>query len=59
MANALDAYRRRHQLSTSEIVYIGDDYGSGGNDEDVYRSPYTFLCIDDYRQLASCVSKLL
>ena len=57
--NALDAYCRRHQLSTSEIVYIGDDYGSGGNDEDVYRSPYTFLCIEDYRQLASCVSKLL
>ena len=57
--NALDAYCRRQHLSPSEIVYVGDDYGSGGNDEDVYQSPYTFLCIDDYRQLASCVSKLL
>ncbi len=57
--NALDSYCRRQHLSTSEIIYVGDDYGPGGNDEDVYRSSYTFLCIDDYRKLASCVAKLL
>lgn len=46
---ALDLYCKDHGMSHDEVVYIGDDYGLGGNDESVYRSDFNYLTIDDYR----------
>ncbi|MBE6613092.1 MAG: iron-containing alcohol dehydrogenase [Ruminococcaceae bacterium] len=48
---ALDRYCRENGLSHSDVIYVGDDYGLGGNDESVYRSDFRFLCTDDYTRL--------
>lgn len=45
---ALDAYVNLYGVDKSEVAYIGDDYGPGGNDEQVYLSDYKFICVDDY-----------
>ncbi len=46
---ALDRYCKENGLNHDQVVYVGDDYGQGGNDESVYRSDFTFVTIDDYR----------
>ncbi len=45
---ALDLYCRENGLSHENVVYIGDDYGLGGNDESVYISDFQYITIDDY-----------
>ena len=45
---ALDLYCRENGLEHENVLFIGDDYGTGGNDESVYLSDIPFLCIDDY-----------
>ncbi len=45
---ALDLYCKEKGLAHENVLFIGDDYGLGGNDESVYRSDIPFLCIDDY-----------
>ena len=42
-----------------EVLFIGDDYGTGGNDESVYVSDIPFLCIDDYRTFPEKVQFLM
>ncbi|MBQ8380256.1 MAG: iron-containing alcohol dehydrogenase [Clostridia bacterium] len=49
---ALDLWCRENGYSHSEVVFVGDDYGLGGNDESVYRSDFRFVCIDDYTRLS-------
>ena len=56
---ALDRYCKRFGLSHEEVVYVGDDYGTGGNDEAVYRSDFRFICADDYTRLASYLKEFL
>ena len=56
---ALDLYCRENGLSHDEVVYVGDDYGLGGNDECVYKSDFLYLTIDNYRDFPEVVSKLL
>jgi len=56
---ALDLYCKEHGLSHKEVVYIGDDYGMGGNDESVYRSDFNYITIDDYRDFPKKVEPLL
>ena len=56
---ALDLYCKENNLNHGNIVYIGDDYGYGGNDESVYKSDFNFLTIDDYRDFKSIVKALL
>lgn len=56
---ALDQYCREHGLSHEEVVYIGDDYGQGGNDESVYLSDFPYLTIDDYRTFPEVITPLL
>lgn len=46
--HALARYAEEHGLSHDEILFVGDDYGPGGNDESVYVSDIPFACIDDY-----------
>ena len=57
--HALDAYCKENGLSHDNVVYIGDDYGLGGNDESVYKSDFPYLTIDDYRDFSKIISVLL
>lgn len=56
---ALDLYCREHGFTHDQVVYVGDDYGLGGNDESVYRSDFHFLTIDDYRTFPQVMQVLL
>lgn len=56
---ALDLYCKEHGLSHENVVYIGDDYGLGGNDESVYLSDISYLTIDDYRDFPEIIKPLL
>lgn len=56
---ALDKYCKDNGYAHSEVVFVGDDYGIGGNDESVYKSDFNFICIDDYRELENVLKELL
>lgn len=56
---ALDLYCKEHGYSHDEVVFVGDDYGPGGNDESVYLSDIAFIKVDDYRTFPECVKELL
>ena len=56
---ALDRYCRENGYTHEETVFLGDDYGIGGNDESVYRSDFDFICVNDYRKLGEYVLPLL
>ena len=56
---ALDLYCRENGLSHDQVLFVGDDYGIGGNDESVYLSDIPFLRVDDYRQFPDLIGKLL
>ena len=58
-AYALSKYCEERGIAHDEVVYVGDDYGPGGNDESVYLSDFNFLTIDDYRDLPKVMSVLL
>ncbi len=45
---ALDLYCKENGYTHDDVVYIGDDYGLGGNDEAVYKSDYHYIEIDNY-----------
>lgn len=57
--HALDLYCREKGLAHDNVLFIGDDYGVGGNDESVYVSDIPFLCVDDYTQFPRLVQFLL
>lgn len=52
---ALNQYCLENHLSHDEVIYVGDDYGLGGNDESVYQSDFPFICIDDYRTFPNII----
>ena len=56
---ALELFCRENGLEHENILYIGDDYGPGGNDESVYLSDFPFLTIDDYRAFPEVIKPLL
>lgn len=56
---ALDLFCKENELSHENIVYIGDDYGPGGNDESVYLSDFPYLTIDDYQAFPQIIAPLL
>ncbi|MBR4040416.1 MAG: HAD hydrolase family protein [Clostridia bacterium] len=56
---ALDLYCRENGLAHENVLFIGDDYGTGGNDESVYVSDIPFLCVDDYTSFPDLVQFLL
>ncbi len=56
---ALEEYCKVKGFLAQEVVYIGDDYGLGGNDESVYLSNFNYLTIDDYRDFPKVVKCLL
>ena len=56
---ALDRYCTEYGYDHSEIVYVGDDYGPGGNDEAVYRSDFRFTRVDDYTRFGEYMKEFL
>ena len=56
---ALDLYCKEHGLEHENVLFIGDDYGTGGNDESVYLSDIPFMCVDDYRTFPEKAKALL
>lgn len=56
---ALDTYCQENNLKHENVVYIGDDYGLGGNDESVYKSDFPYIKIDDYRDFCKIIRPLL
>ena len=56
---ALAKYCDENGIAHDEVVFVGDDYGLGGNDESVYKSDFGFLTIDDYRDFPKVVKPLL
>lgn len=56
---ALDLYCKENNIPHQSVVYIGDDYGLGGNDESVYKSDFNYLVIDDYRDFSKIIMELL
>lgn len=56
---ALDLYCKENGLRHENVVFIGDDYGLGGNDESVYKSDFPYLTIDDYRDFPEIIKVLL
>ena len=56
---ALDLYCKENGLAHNEVVYIGDDYGLGGNDESVYCSDFNYLKIDHFTDFPQIVEPLL
>ena len=55
---ALDLYCKENGLTHDQVVYVGDDYGQGGNDESVYISDFPYLTIDDYRDFPEIIKPL-
>ena len=56
---ALDLYCKEQGLKHEEVLYIGDDYGQGGNDESVYISDFPYLKIDNYLDFPKLTEFLL
>lgn len=56
---ALDKYCAENGIEHSEVIFVGDDYGMGGNDESVYKSDFGFIAVDDYRDFPELVRHLL
>jgi len=57
--HALAEYCAANGYSHDEVVYVGDDYGPGGNDESVYLSEFRFIPVDDYTQLGEELKEFL
>ena len=57
--HALDLYCKEQGLEHENVVFVGDDYGLGGNDESVYLSDVPFICVDDYRDFPKLMQDLL
>lgn len=58
-AYALSEYCKTHHLLHQNVVYFGDDYGPGGNDEAVFRADFPCVPVDDYRGFADSAAPLL
>ncbi|MBQ9080911.1 MAG: HAD family phosphatase [Clostridia bacterium] len=56
---ALDSYCRENGLKHENVLYVGDDYGNGGNDEAVFESDFPAVAIDDYRTTPEILKFLL
>ncbi len=56
---ALDKYCKENDISHDEVVYVGDDYGLGGNDEPIYLSDINFIKVDNYLDFNDIVKPLL
>lgn len=55
---ALSEYCREKGILHSEVLFVGDDFGEGGNDEAVYKSDFKFQKIESYLDTADALNYL-
>lgn len=58
-AYALNRCCAERGIAHDEVVYVGDDYGPGGNDEPIYQADYHYIRIDDYLDFPKLMEQLL
>ncbi len=56
---ALDSWCTENGYAHDEVVFVGDDYGVGGNDEPVYKSDFNFIKVDSYLNFPEKVKVLI
>ncbi|MBR5221875.1 MAG: HAD hydrolase family protein [Clostridia bacterium] len=56
---ALDRYCKEYGYAHDEVLFVGDDFGAGGNDEAVYVSDIAFMPITDYRTFPEFMKQFL
>lgn len=56
---ALDQYCRVKGYAHAEVLFLGDDWGAGGNDEPVYNSDIAFWKVDNYLNFPRIIQPLL
>lgn len=56
---ALDRYCASNGLSRADVLFCGNEYQKGGNDEQVFRSDVDFIKVDDHRLLPDLLRFLL
>ena len=56
---ALDRFCKENGYSHRNVLYCGDDYGPGGNDEAIYSSDFSFVPVDDYRHVGEFLHETL
>lgn len=56
---ALTRYMSEHGIDREEVMYVGDDFGVGGNDEHIKLGKLNYTYIDDYTKLEEKLSFLL
>lgn len=55
----INEYLKEKNLNHKDVIYMGDDYGIGGNDEDIYLSDIDFVCVDNYLDFPQLVYKYI
>ena len=55
---ALSRFCEENGIAKDEVLYAGDDYGPGGNDESVRLAGFPFLEVDDYRDTPRLLAEL-
>ena len=56
---ALERYCAANGIQKDQVVYVGDDYGPGGNDEPVLLAGFPFIKVDDYRDFPKLMAQIL
>ena len=56
---ALAKYCDARGIKHEDVVFVGDDYGPGGNDESVYKSDMNFITVDNYLDFPELMKPLL
>ena len=56
---ALQRYCAARGVALPDVAFVGDDFGPGGNDEQVYHSEVEFWPVDDYRRFPEVAAELL
>jgi HAD superfamily hydrolase (TIGR01484 family) len=57
--HALNDYIETKKIEHSQVVYFGDAYGEGENDEHIYKSDIRFICVNDAGEFPELAKKLL
>lgn len=57
--NALTKYMREHGLTKDDVMFVGDDFGTGGNDEHIKVGGLNYTVVDNYKNLKNRISFLL
>ena len=58
-AYALERYCAANGIEKDQVVYVGDDYGPGGNDEPVLLAGFSFIKVDSYLNFPTLMEQLL